>query len=65
MDDLVIANMRARVERCRWLALHCMDDAVALALRTMADEGEADIERVLRERHEKSQPDIETRQPPV
>lgn len=59
MDDLTVANMRSRVDRCRWLAMHTTDAATAAELRKMADDGEADIERVLRERGEQPQLKIE------
>jgi hypothetical protein len=47
-DDL-IRKMRARVETCRRLAGSVMDERAARTLREMADEGEADIERLLAE----------------
>jgi hypothetical protein len=50
MDDDILANMRSRVERCRRLASTCSDAKVANTLRLMADEGEADIVRVMAER---------------
>ena len=46
-DAATLANMRSRVERCRRLARGCTDDEVAKALLAMADEGEADIARML------------------
>jgi len=48
VDEQTIANMRARVKRCRWLADHTTDPATAKVLRQMADEGEADIGRLTR-----------------
>jgi hypothetical protein len=50
MDDNIIANMRSRVERCRRLARSTLDEEVAQTLNLMADEGEADIARLLAER---------------
>lgn len=45
----LIAKLRARVEQCRRLAATTTDPRAALTLRGMADEGEADIQRVLAE----------------
>jgi hypothetical protein len=47
-DDLV-RKMRARVETCRRLARSILDERAARTLNEMADEGEADIARVLAE----------------
>jgi hypothetical protein len=41
--------MRARVETCRRLAGSIMDERATRALNDMADEGEADIKRLLAE----------------
>lgn len=49
MDDIILANIRSRIKRCRWLAAHTTDDAVAEALQNMANEGDADLERLLRQ----------------
>lgn len=48
MDDpqLLIANMRARIEKCRRLAKYINDPRTTEALLQMADEGEADIRRL-------------------
>ena len=46
MSEEVIAKMRARVEQCRRLARATNDSRVAEILRQMADEGEADIEKL-------------------
>lgn len=43
----LIAKMRGRVEMCRRLAKATTDRAVAKTLSDMADEGEADIRRLL------------------
>jgi len=48
--DELIGKMRARVEKCRRLARSCLDTQTADALNQMADEGEADINRLLAER---------------
>lgn len=50
MDDQLIKNMRSRVERCRRLAKDTTDEQVARTLLLMAEEGEADIARLLAER---------------
>lgn len=47
IDEATIANMRLRVERCRFLANSCGDKTTAAALHAMADEGEADIARLM------------------
>ena len=44
--DELIAKMRARVAQCRQLAAGTSDSRTANILRTMADEGEADIARL-------------------
>jgi hypothetical protein len=46
MDEDVVANIRARVERCRRLAASTTDRQVATVLLQMADEGDADLERI-------------------
>jgi hypothetical protein len=48
LDELV-GKMRARVALCRRLANGTTDARTASTLRAMADEGERDIERLLRE----------------
>jgi len=45
----LIAKMRGRVEQCRRLARSTTDDRTRKVLNQMADEGEADIERLLAE----------------
>ena len=45
----LIAKMRSRVLRCRQLAGSTTDSRTATILRSMADEGEADIARLLAE----------------
>lgn len=47
--DKLIAKMRARVDQCRWLSQSIGDAHASAALRQMADEGEADIDRLLAE----------------
>ena len=49
-NDDIIANIRSRVERCRYLAGMINDPKAAEVLRQMAQEGEADIERLEAER---------------
>ena len=48
--DELIAKMRDRVSRCRRLADGTTDERTATILRAMADEGEADIARLLEEK---------------
>lgn len=45
----LITKMRARVERCRRLARMSNDERISEELLAMADEGEADIARLLLE----------------
>jgi hypothetical protein len=45
----LIAKIKARVEQCRRLAAATTDLRTAATLRGMADEGQADIERLLSE----------------
>jgi hypothetical protein len=54
MSDDVIANIRSRVERCRRLAGMITDAQAAAVLRQMAEEGEADIQRLQAERAERA-----------
>ena len=46
MSDDVIAHMRARIEQCRRLAKYINDPRTTDALLKMAEDGEADIERL-------------------
>jgi len=46
VSDDVIANIRARVEKCRKLADMITDERAAAILRQMADDGERDIKRL-------------------
>jgi hypothetical protein len=46
MSAELIQNMRARVQKCRWLASMINDPAGKRTLLQMADEGEADIEKL-------------------
>jgi len=48
-NDELIKKMRGRIEQCRRLARSIMDDQAAAVLNQIADEGEADIERLLAE----------------
>ena len=48
----LIAKMRARIAKCRRLAESTSDPRAATILRGMADEGEADIKRLLEEKGE-------------
>lgn len=43
----LISKMRGRVARCRELAIQTTDPRTAKILEAMADEGEADIARLL------------------
>lgn len=43
----IIKKMRGRVEQCRRLAASTLDEQTARVLRQMADEGQADIDRLL------------------
>ena len=47
--DELIAKMRGRVAMCRRLADGTTDERTARILRSMADEGDADIARLLGE----------------
>lgn len=47
--DELISKMKSRVERCRRLARSTTDQQTATVLNQMADEGEADIARLLAE----------------
>ncbi len=47
--DELIRKMRGRVEQCRRLARSTTDQQTADILNKMADEGEADIARLLAE----------------
>ena len=46
MDEEMIANIRARIERCRRLASLTIDERARRILRDMADEDEADLRRL-------------------
>ena len=46
MNEDVHSNIRARVERFRYLATMINDEKVAAILRQMAEEGEADLRRL-------------------
>jgi hypothetical protein len=49
----VIANIRARVAQCRRLADLITDDRAAAILRQMAEQGEADVQRLEAEQERK------------
>lgn len=63
MSDEVIAHIRGRIEKCRRLADMILDKEAAAALRQMADEGEADIQRLLAAKQD-AQPDPISEVPP-
>ena len=46
MSDDVIANIRARIDKCRKLADMITDERAAAILRQMAEDGETDIKRL-------------------
>jgi len=48
--DELISKMRGRVAQCRRLAKGTTDERTARILYSMADEGDADIARLLEER---------------
>lgn len=48
----LLAKMRGRVAQCRRLAQSTTDPRTASILNTMADEGEADIKRLMKENSE-------------
>jgi hypothetical protein len=48
-NEELIAKMRGRVEQCRRLAAATTDQRTATTLRGMAEEGEADIKRLMGE----------------
>ncbi|WP_167737555.1 hypothetical protein [Sphingomonas parva] len=50
--DELIRKMRARAEMCRRLAGATLDADAARTLRRIAEEGEADIARLLAERRQ-------------
>jgi hypothetical protein len=52
LEELIV-KMRARVAQCRRLANGTTDTRTASILQGMADEGEADIERLLKENKER------------
>lgn len=47
MDEQTISNMRARVAKCRALAKATSDERTRKTLLQMADEGDADIKRLV------------------
>lgn len=47
MTSDLAAKMRARIEECRRLAISTNDPVVREALRAMADDGDADLQRLL------------------
>lgn len=51
-DDDPLKRMRARIEQCRRLAGHVSDPQTVAILRQMAEDGEADLKRLLAERQE-------------
>ena len=49
MSAELVAKMRERVEKCRRLAKYINDPQASATLLQMADEGEADINKLLAE----------------
>ncbi|MCW3796909.1 hypothetical protein OMW55_03700 [Sphingomonas sp. BN140010] len=60
MNDDPLDHMRQRIERCRWLATYVNDERTTRALLQMAEEGEADLLRLVAER-ERTQGKLSTR----
>ncbi len=56
MNDRMIATVRSRIDRCRRLAAETMDDRTSKILRDMANEGEADLARMLAEQEAEPAP---------
>ncbi len=54
----IIRKISGRVEMCRRLARSTTDQQTAEALRQIADEGEADLRRLLAERSELEAPTV-------
>ncbi len=52
-DDDPLQNMRERIERCRRLAEYVNDPRTTEALLQMAEQGEADLARLLEEREKR------------
>jgi len=52
MSDDLIKKMLGRINQCRRLAASTTDDKTAKILLQMADEGEADVRRLMAERGE-------------
>jgi hypothetical protein len=50
MSDDLIKKMRGRIDQCRRLAASTTDQKAARILLQMADEGEADVRRLIAER---------------
>ncbi len=50
MSDDPLDHMRERIERCRRLAKYINDPRTTEALLEMAEQGEADLQRLLAER---------------
>ena len=46
MSDEVKKNMRARIDKCRFLAKYVNDPRTTAALLQMAEDGEADLARL-------------------
>lgn len=46
MDERAIANIKARIEQCRRLAVSTTDGRVSRILIQMAEEAEADLKRI-------------------
>ena len=52
-DDDPLKHMRERIELCRRMARTTHDLEIARALREMADEGERDLQKLLKEREQR------------
>ena len=53
MSDDPLDHMRERIERCRRLAKYVNDPRTTEALIQMAEQGEADLARLMAEREER------------
>ena len=54
--DDPLTHMRERIELCRRMAKNTTDREIARQLRAMADQGEIDLKRLLRERKQSKDP---------
>ena len=65
MDDDIVSNIRGRVARCRRLAASTTDRQVAAVLLQMADEGEADLQKLLEQAEHSAEPPAASAEQPV